>query len=133
MALIDDVKAVCDRLAPLGWRDLLLAVTANALDIHKASPVALQTALLAPLHSIDRNAAGFSDFAVDGQQAITPGRPAQSLLYHALASSSVTSGAAGPLRGFPTRREVEAVENFVFGVQPPTLEELRDRVSLTAK
>jgi len=29
MALIDDVKNLCDRLAPLGWRDLLLAVTSK--------------------------------------------------------------------------------------------------------
>lgn len=27
MALIDDVKIVCDRLAHLGWRRLLLEVT----------------------------------------------------------------------------------------------------------
>ena len=29
MALIDDVKNLCDRLAPLGSRDLLLAVTSK--------------------------------------------------------------------------------------------------------
>ena len=33
MALIDEVKKVCDRLAPLAWRDLMLAITNNALDI----------------------------------------------------------------------------------------------------
>src|SRR5436190_850454 len=41
MSLIDDVKAVCDRLAPLGWRDLLLAVTNHELDISAATPATL--------------------------------------------------------------------------------------------
>ena len=35
MSLIADVKTVCDRLAPLGWRDLLLTVTDDALDISR--------------------------------------------------------------------------------------------------
>lgn len=30
MALIDDMKALCDRLAPLGWRDVLLNVTGGS-------------------------------------------------------------------------------------------------------
>jgi len=121
MALIDDVKAVCDRLAPLGWRDLLLRVTGNALDIRQATTVALQNALLAHLNSIDRNFQGFTDFAIDGKQAIVAGLPASSLLYHAFASPVVTQGTNGPLAAFPTLREIESVENFVFGVQPPTL------------
>lgn len=133
MTLIDDVKAVCDRLAPLGWRDLLLGVTDHALDIRQARPAALQAALLAPLASINRDIEGFSDFAVGGERAITPGQPALSLLYHALASPNVTAGPAGPLGGFPTRREIETVENFVFGVQPPSLAALRDRARLTGK
>ncbi len=33
MSLIDDVKSVCEGLASLGWRDPLLAVANNALDI----------------------------------------------------------------------------------------------------
>src|SRR5882724_8556507 len=112
MTLLDDVKAACDRLAPLGWRDLMLHVTGNALDIRQASAPALQTALLAPLPSIDRSVQGFGDFAVDGRQAITPGQPGLSLLYHALASPNVIAGAVDHLGGFPTRREIEAVENF---------------------
>ena len=45
MALIDDVKDVCDRLAPLGWRDLLKAVTNDALDIKQLTKAKLKEAL----------------------------------------------------------------------------------------
>jgi len=131
MALIDDVKAVCDRLGPLGWRDLLLRVTQNQLDIVQATPAALQAALAANLTSVDRGFAGFTDFAGDGHQGVTPGEPARSLLYHALVSPGVTTGVAGPLSSFPTLRELEVVENYVFGVKPPKLSELRQRAGLT--
>ena len=45
MSLIDDVKTVCDRLAPLGWRNLFLAITNNTLDISQPTTARLQTAL----------------------------------------------------------------------------------------
>jgi hypothetical protein len=75
MALIDDLKEACDRLAPLGWRDLLMKVTENALDIQQPTTSALRAALLAPLASIDRTLSGFTDFAGTGKQAITPFAP----------------------------------------------------------
>jgi hypothetical protein len=31
--LIDQLEAICRRLAPLGWRSMMLAVTGGALDI----------------------------------------------------------------------------------------------------
>jgi hypothetical protein len=133
MALIDDVKAACDRLAPLGWRDLLLRVTGNELDIRQPTTNRLRTALLAPLASIDRSGLGFTDFSVGGKRGITPGSPADSLLYHAFAAAAVTRGINGQLAGFPSMREIEVVENFAFGVQPPTLAELRQRAGLTSR
>jgi hypothetical protein len=127
MALIDDVKAICDRLTPLGWRDLLLKVTGQALDIRQGAAPALAAALSKPLGVVDRTFPGFTDFSQQGRQGIAPGLPGQSLLYHALASPAVRTGISGPLRGFPTLRELETVENYVFGVRPPTLAELRQR------
>lgn len=62
MALIDDVKAICDRLAPLGWRDRLLLVTGNTLDISQSTNDKLKTALTAVLPVIDRTQRGFEDF-----------------------------------------------------------------------
>lgn len=62
MALIDDVKAVCDRLAPLGWRNMLLEVTDGQLDILKPTSVALKAELTKTLTVIDRTVTGFTDF-----------------------------------------------------------------------
>src|SRR5947209_10405975 len=86
MALIDDVKAICDRLAPLGWRGLLKKASGNKLDILQATPAALKAALVAPLQTIDRTLPGFEDFDKDAARGIMAGKPSQSLLYHALAS-----------------------------------------------
>jgi hypothetical protein len=51
-----------------------------------------------------------------------------SLIYHALASPTVVRlRDGGELAGFPTLSEIDAVENYVYGVQAPSLDELRQR------
>jgi hypothetical protein len=123
-ALIDSVGQACRRLAPLGWRQLLLNVTGGGLDI-AAGDLAAQ--LAKPL-SIDRTHPGFGDFNDAGTRAIEAGSPGRSLLYHAFASPGVSVDSAGAtLRGFPTLAEIEAVENYVYGVRPPTIQSLRAR------
>jgi hypothetical protein len=123
--LIDGVADACRRLAPLGWRQLLLDVTAGQLDI--AAPD-LPQQLSRTLPRIDRTIAGFGDFADAGTRGIEPGRPDYSLLYHALAAPTVVADSAGAaLRGFATLAEIGAVENYVYGVEPPTLDDLRRR------
>lgn len=123
--LIDAVAAACGRLAPLGWRRLLLDVTGGALDITAPD---LRAQLVRPLARVDRGYPGFGDFDAAGTRAIEPGEPDRSLLYHAFASPTVVADRAGTeLRGFPTLAEIDAVENYVYGVRPPTLEELRRR------
>jgi hypothetical protein len=123
--LIEGVADACRRLAPLGWRDLLLAATGGELDITAAD---LKGELAKPLARIDHNYPGFGDFDAAGRQAIDRGRPDRSLLYHALASPAVVADRSGvELRGFPTLAEIEAVENYVYGVAPPSLEELKRR------
>lgn len=122
MALIDDVKRLCDRIAPGGWRDLLLA---HGLDM-TASDLAAE--LAKPLNQINRNLPGFEDFAFEGQRGIEPDNPSRSLLYHALASPNVTAGVDGSsLASFPTLAELESLENYVFGVNPPSLADLINR------
>lgn len=117
MPLIDQVKAMCDRLAPMGWRDLLQAVTAHALDIQRPTSAALQAELTKNLPSIDRTAPGFEDYFSGGQQAISAGQPSQSLLYHALASPLVIRDHLGaPLGGFATPAELDALENYIFSL-----------------
>ena len=125
MALIDELQKICQRLAPLGWRDLLMKVTHNSLDIQQTSPAKLKAALTKPIANVDRTLPGFEDFDGNGRQGITPGRPSQSLLYHALASPCVTrDGTGAPLLEFATPTEIETVENAVFGLEPPKLASL---------
>jgi hypothetical protein len=122
MALIDDVRAVCQRLGPHGWAGLFAA---HGLDINAPS---LELELARELPGIRRDLKGFEDFALEGKRGIEPGHPARSLLYHALASPAVLTAADGTdLREFPTLTELDAVENYLYGAQPPTLQELRER------
>ena len=123
--LIDGVSAACKRLAPLGWRQLLLDVTRGELDIGAAD---LKGELIKPLGRVDRGYPGFGDFDSAGRRAIEPGRPDRSLLYHAFASPTVVADKAGTeLQGFATLAETEAMENYVYGVRPPSLAELKER------
>jgi hypothetical protein len=123
--LIEGVTAACHRLASLGWREMLLDATGGELDITAAD---LRRELAKPLAHIDRNFPGFGDFAIAGTRAIEPGQPDRSLLHHAFASPTVVAERSGDeLRGFPTMAEIEAVENYVYGVEPTTLDALRRR------
>lgn len=118
MALINDVKTVCDRLAPRGWRDLLLRLTDQELDIQQASATELQAVLTRPLNTIDRTG-GLADFDRYGRQAVTGGQPSRSLLYHTLASPSVHPTADGSPTDrdhYPTLSELDVLENFIYSL-----------------
>lgn len=88
MTLISDVQLTCSRLTPHGWHSLLLQ---HGLDITAAD---LHQELTKPL-SVDRTIKGFEDFSPSGVRGIEAARPAESLLYHALASPNVTATADG--------------------------------------
>lgn len=120
MALIDEVRQVCQRLVPGGWAALLLA---HGLDIEAPD---LAAELARPLPDVDRSIPGFEDFALAGRRGVEPRDPALSLLYHALASPDVVTGADGAeLTDFPTLAELDAVEDYVYAAQgPPSLGEL---------
>lgn len=119
MTLISDVQLTCSRLTPHGWHSLLLQ---HGLDITAAD---LLQELTKPL-SVDRTIKGFEDFSPSGVRGIEAARPAESLLYHALASPNVTATADGtPLTAFPSAVEIEQLLNFVYGANPPSLETLR--------
>jgi hypothetical protein len=123
MALIDQVKQVCARLAPYGWAELF---TQHGLDI-TASDLAKE--LARPLPNIRRDLQGFEDFARDGTRGIEPGKPAWSLLYHALASPRVVEGPGIPrLEKFPTLAELDLIESYVFAARKASLQSLRAEV-----
>jgi hypothetical protein len=124
--LIDAMRRLCDRLAPLGWRQLLLEVTDHALDIGAAD---LAAELAKPLTKINRAYPGFGDFSTTGNRAIEPGLPDYSLLYHALASPSVTANSAHvELGGFPTLAELDTVENYIYAARNATLGAVKEQV-----
>lgn len=120
MSLIDEVKNICDRLAPLGWRDLLLVITGGDLDISQPNVDKLEAILTKTLTTIDRTKKGFEDFHPAAIQAIVAGRPAHSLLYHALASSQVHPTVDGmPLQNlahYPSLEELDAIENYIYSL-----------------
>lgn len=121
--LADIVVEICQRLAPMGWRDMLMDVTDGELDI---ASTGLGEKLLKTITRIDRTHPGFTDFSTSGTRAIEPGEPDLSLLYHAFASPLVTRNRSGSaLSGFPTLAEIEAVENYVYGARPPSISRIR--------
>lgn len=128
MSLIDEVKTICDRLAPLGWRDLFLAVTGGGLDISQPITDKLKATLIKPLATIDRTKKGFEDFHPAATQAIAAGRPAHSLLYHALASPQVHPTVTGMpsqnLALYPSLEELDTIENYIYSLSA-------DQVDLT--
>jgi hypothetical protein len=128
MARIDEIKALCDRLAPLGWRGLLQAVTHATLDISQSTSSALQAELTKNLPEINRALSGFEDFAQEGDKAVAPAQPALSLLYHALASPLITRDHEGePLQDFATAAELDLLEDFIFSLAPlPLLKFIQD-------
>lgn len=121
MTLLDEVREVCTRLAPSGWRDLLLA---HGLDIVADDLATELTKTLVVNHGLP----GFEDFAAEGVRGIEPASPARSLLYHAFASPNVILGTDGDHLGdYPTWADLDKVENLVFGIEPPSMADLRAR------
>jgi hypothetical protein len=124
--LIAEVRAACKRLASAGWRDLMLL---HGIDITAKD---LARELRKSLEHIDRSIPGFEDFAREGTRGIEPGKPSHSLLFHAFASPHVIGGKKSAngvpvLKDFPGPAEIEAVENYVYGANPPSVEDLRIR------
>jgi hypothetical protein len=123
--LAEQITVICRRLAEHGWRALMLKVTGGQLDL--SSPT-LAKDLEKQLTKIDRAVPGFEDFAAEGTRPIQAGNPGRSLLFHALASANVVQdGSGNALGAFPTSAEIETVENGVYGLRPPSLDELRAR------
>jgi hypothetical protein len=118
--LLSKVRRACERLAPRGWSRLF---ETHGLNICADD---LQAELSKQLPSLNRKAPGFEDLALEASRGIEPHRPAWSVLYHAFASPNVVSQCDGsPLDDFPTLSEIESVEDYVFGVQPPSVQDLR--------
>jgi len=121
--IYEGVRDVCRELAR--HDDWVALFARHKLNIRARD---LARELQKPLE-IDRRVPGFGDLALDAVRAIEPLQPARSLLYHALASPNVRHGLdQTELSHFPTPAEIEAVEDYVWGVERPSLQDIRVRV-----
>jgi hypothetical protein len=134
MALKDGIKLLCDRLAPMGWRELLLNVTGGELDINQPTADTLQATLTKDLSKINRSLPGFEDFNPAGHRGVTAGRLSESLLYHALASPLIIRDDQGRmLQDFATPAELDVLENFIFSLVPVSLTQFIQEQGKAAK
>jgi hypothetical protein len=128
MDLLETVRVICKRLAPLGWAKLLdrHGLKLDFRTLHNSRRFAAE--LKRPL-TIDRTVPGFEDFWPDGCRAIEPGRPSRSLLYHALASPLVHPVSVGAPRAshYPTLLELDAIENYIYNKARKSLVDLMPR------
>jgi hypothetical protein len=68
------------------------------------------------------------NFLFKGKRGIEPGNPSRSLLYHAFASPNVINKIDNSeLKHFPTIAEIDTIENYVYGINPPSIKELQNR------
>lgn len=128
MGLWEDVENVCKEMLNNGWNDILLP---HKMDLGASD---LRKELLKTDIVIDRTATGFEDFHRGGIQAIEPRNPAQSLLYHALASPRVPLPGekekdTSKFRHSELRKWIEIIENGIYGLEPPTLEALEHKAA----
>ncbi|MDE0114808.1 MAG: hypothetical protein OXN84_21315 [Albidovulum sp.] len=130
MGTLAELRGVAKQLVTKGWNE---GLRKHGLDLKAAlshDDEGFAEALAATL-AVDRNVPGFDDFTTAGNRAIEPGKPAASLLYHAMASPFVhPDGTAIPGKAshYPTLAELDAVENYIFGLHQIDLSQLRNPV-----
>src|SRR5215470_16154624 len=121
MTLIDRVWLVWERLRP-HWSGYLKSA---GLDLTNTTKDTLKEDLTRPVN-VDFGLHGVEDFAREGRRGIEPGNPARSLFFHVLASPNVILNGLHD-EGYATPGEIEAVENYVYGICPPSIQDLRVR------
>ena len=126
MALIHDVKAICDRLAPLGWRELLRATTGNALDIDKPTASALQQELTKAIAIINRSVPRIRGLRLVREQrccgGATVAKPSLPRTREPIGNTRPSGNNAE--RSFPTPLEIDLLENFIFSLANVTLAQI---------
>jgi hypothetical protein len=105
----------------------LLSVTDGKLDITQLD----ERQLISPLRNVDRSRPGFEDFCPGVvPSGIFAGKPARSLLYHALANPHVVLMRGGkPVldsAAYPTLEELDAIENLIYALARMRLDDLND-------
>ncbi len=129
MPLINDVRKVVTRLSSdPAWKRVFaktkLNITTQMTDAEVAAQLttSLSTGELTAL----RQLSGFKDMAAEAKQLITPGKPARSILYHALASPNMTNdGQNNEMTQWPTQDELVSVENYVYASAKRSLDDVK--------
>jgi len=90
----------------------------------------LKSDLLRVVEDVDsiRLLPGFEELCSNANKLIEPGKPAESILFHALASPAVNTDPNGKrFTVFPSPTDLDVAENIVFGLQPPSVPDLKAR------
>ena len=121
MSVIERAFHAWHLLAPK-WSDYLLAA---GLDLTKTSRESFANDMLRRV-SVNFRLRGLEDFCRSACRGIEPGDPPRSLLYHVLASPGVMPDGIDE-GDYPDPAHIQAIENLVYGIIPPSLEELKRR------
>jgi len=115
MEPIDAVLELVRSLAARGW-DAVLA--RHGLRLSEVGSIADLTRRL----TIDRDAPGFDDLHPAAQCALAPGRPVESVLYHALSHPGVVLGVEARDEDYASLEELDLVENAIFALAAAELD-----------
>lgn len=124
MSMTEDFRVLLERLSAGGWDKLF-----ERLELDPKSED-LTTDLLREVDDIVgvRAIAGFEELSKRATRLIEPGRPAESILFHAIASPAVSMAPDGSdFTTFPTAADLELSENVVFGLQAPSFADIEAR------
>lgn len=122
MAIIDNVRSDLNRLSAFGWSEWFAQ---HGLDIAIDKLDKL-------LPSIKRDMPGLGDFSDSGKRGIEPGKPALSLIYHALASPNVHPTRDGKPHenpdAYPTINELDNLENYIYSLARRSIDSFENPV-----
>ncbi|HEX3746067.1 MAG TPA: hypothetical protein VHW09_19130 [Bryobacteraceae bacterium] len=121
MSAIERAYRAWDRLLPK-WNDYCLEA---GLRLTGTPLESFADELLEPVR-VNFRLPGLEDFCRSGCRAIEPGDPARSLLYHIFASPGVVPPGLQD-DDYPTPEELQAIEDCVYGIVPPSLDDLHLR------
>lgn len=121
MPILQEFRELLHRLNAGGWEPLFDKL---GLDPESTN---LMADLLRDVDDITvvRTLVGFEELCGRAKRLIEPSKPAESILFHAIASPAVRTVPDGSnLTAFPTAADLELAENIVFGLQPPSLADI---------
>ncbi len=114
-ALKNDFTNLVKWLKSKGWDTYLQSTAGINLRLTDRE---LDKELVRRLDNLSLENEGLDDFG--GIRAIEPGKPAMSLLYHALASPRVHPGGFS-LDQFPSLKELDTLENYIYALENFTI------------